>query len=385
MPLLEKAAGSVLSAVGLGGFRQPGVRPSVAFQPDFEGGFQIVEVVQGREMTADAVTLVGSFMPLVPFEFGGTQRIVKDYYAGSSEPTVQVLGPSESDTTIKGRFKTKRFKDTNLKAAAQEYQELVDAIRLRGNLVKITLGEWRRYGFIEEAKFRLFRLTDIEYDIKFSIVGFNAPSGCRFTQNADDDLIRPNKELTNAAAAFLSTYSSIPEEMPRTLVEFFNDQLDGISSAVGLVTDFVTGIVDDVDSAVKGANRALGLIRNARAELSRLSRAVGSIQLTVENLGKDVTGDSFKQAATVKNAQYVQNNLSGMAGLLALLAALRVRFASLINSTPLRRHLVKSGDSLQRLAVQYYNSADSWQAIYDHNKLQSADLIVGAVLEIPRI
>jgi hypothetical protein len=30
-------------------------------------------------------------------------------------------------------------------------------MRLRGNMVKITLGEWRRYGFIEECTFKMNR------------------------------------------------------------------------------------------------------------------------------------------------------------------------------------------------------------------------------------
>src|SRR4051812_9929162 len=78
---------------------------------DFKGGFTFVEIVDGVEQTREAVKLIGNQMPVVPFEFGGSQRITKDYYPGNSEPAVQVLGPKESDVTIHGKLKDKKYRN----------------------------------------------------------------------------------------------------------------------------------------------------------------------------------------------------------------------------------------------------------------------------------
>jgi len=35
--------------------------------------------------------------------------------------------------------------------------------------------------------------------------------------------------------------------------------------------------------------------------------------------------------------------------------------------------------------MKYYNDASHWSDIYDHNKLTSSTLVVGSILEIPKI
>jgi LysM repeat protein len=386
MGIIDTGIGKGLSAIGLSGVTNRSVKPPKGFGPDFPEGLRIIEIIDGRERPLDAITLLGSFMPLIPFEYGGTQQIVKDYYPGNSEPVVQVLGPRENDTTIRGKFKTKRFPDdVGLQFAAREYQELVDAMRLRGNMVKITLGEWRRYGFIEECAFKLNRLSDIEYSIKFSIIGFNPPRNCKFVANPDDDLIAPNKRLTRTAEALLGQMQNYPSTMPRTISEFLNDQISSVASVVNLVTGFVDGALADVENLTASANRAVGLIKNARATISRTGRRIGALQMNISTLGTGVSRRSFKSAAVITNAAHIHKILGGMSTLAALLAALQARYATLTKTVPMKRHLVKQGDTLQRLAMKYYNSSDSWKVIYDHNKLSSTNLVVGSVLEIPKV
>lgn len=385
MGIVNNVAGSALSAVGLGGVTTRTIKPPKGFGPDFPEGLRIVEIVNGKEQTKEAIQLVGSFMPKVPFGFGGTQQVVKDYYPGNSEPVVQVLGPRESDVTISGKFKTKRFKDESLRGAAQEYQELVDAMRIRGNMVKVTLGEWRRYGIVEECQFKLNRLTEIEYEIKFSIIGFNPPTNCKFAGNPDDDLIAPNKELTNKAALALAAMTNYPTTMPRTISEFLDDQISTVSSAVALVTGFVDGALQDIENIEKSANRAVGLIKNARTTISRTGRRIGALSMGVSSLGTGVSANSFKAAARITNAAHIHSIIAGMGSLTALLATLQKRFAALAKTVPLKRHLVVDGETLQKISIRYYNTADNWKKIYDHNRLTSTALTAGTVLEIPKV
>lgn len=382
MGILNNVVAQGLGAVGINTTR-PVANPD-PYGPDFDH-LKIIEIKDGKEQPADQILLIGSFMPHQPFEFGGTQELVREYYPGNPEPTVQVLGPRETDTTIKGRFKTKNLSNPDLRKAALEYQELVDAMRIRGNLVRITLGEWKRYGFIEECRFRLNRLVDIEYEIKFLIVGFNPPTNCKFLDTDDGDLIKPNKEITNRAAAELATARDYPSEMPLTVSELLNEYIGEAAEAIGTVTDFVDGIVEDANQLQGSMNRAIGLIKNARATISRTKRNIGSILFNAGTLGTSFQSEAAKTVAVIRSMDHINKTQATMLSLAALLAFLQAKFARLSRTIPLKRHLVRDGDSLQKLAVKYYNDDFFWDKIYFHNKLRTTKLVVGTILEIPKL
>lgn len=361
------------------------------FGPDFRGGFDVIEIVDGVEKTiADGFgfQLLGSFMPHVPFTFGGTQELKKDYYPGNSDPVVQVLGAREADVTIKGRLYAKRFKTANFREICMEFQRLIDAVRLRGNLLRLTMGDWQRYGYLEEVNFDLKRITDIDYSIKFSIVGFSPPKNCKIVDDIDDNLIAANQELINAAIVAQVDMKNYPDTMPRTLSEFLDDQISVVAEAVSLVTNFISGILNETEALTRSGNRALGLIKNAQSTISVTGRRIGAIQTNIATLGTGFATAPEQLKATIKNTVHFKKIARGKTGLISLqlsLAALAAKYKFFINTVPLKRHLVISGDSLQRLAMKYYSNADLWKNIYNHNKLTTTNLTVGSVLEIPRL
>lgn len=375
-----KALGGIL---GLGANK--GNATPKRYPDDFKEGLILTEVVNGSDRDADKVQLVGRFMPHIPLEYGGSQRLAKEYYPGNSEPTVHILGSQESDTVFKGRFKTGKFKSENesLRDAAVEYQELIDGMRLRGNLVRAELGLWMRFGFIEDVKFRMNRLQDIEYEIKFYVVGFNPPTLDKNTR-ADGNVIIPNKQLITLAAEALASSSDIPESMPTDLADKINGFVNDVAEKVNLVTNFVSAVTSDIEAVTKAANRALGLVKNARAFISSTKRNVAAIGTSLETLGGSFSTEAQKTANTLKNVNHlhtVQRNFSSLA---AQLAAIQASFAIYARSVPQFRHLVRNGDTLQKLAMKYYKNAESWKRIYDHNKLTTTDLVIGSVLEIPK-
>lgn len=378
-----KNAGGIL---GLGANK--GVSDPVSYPEDFPNGLILTEIVNGSERTADQVQLVGRFLPHIPFEFGGSQALAKEYYPGNSEPTVQVLGSREDNITLKGVFKTNKFKpgasgDDSLREAAIEYQELVDAMRLRGNLVRLTLGDFKRYGFLERVRFRLNTKQFIEYEIEFFVVGFNPPTLDKTTRG-DGSVIAPNKEVTNAAATALANAKNFPEEMPQSLVDRLNSLVNDVAEKINLVTNFVSGISSDVNAVVSSANRAIGLIKNARSFISKTKRDVGAISNSISTLGSSFTNEADKTAATLQNVSHLHTIQRDYSSLAVLLAGLQARFQALSQTIPMVRHLVKNGDTLQNLAQKYYQNSELWKSIYDHNKLTSTTLVVGSVLEIPK-
>ena len=351
---------------------------------DFKQGFNMVEIVDGKELSREKVQLLGDSMPHIPFGFGGVQKLVKDYYPGNTEPTVQVLGPRENDITIRGRLKSKNLTASqeqreSFRGFAQELQQLIEAMRIRGNLIRMYMGEFQRFGFLEEANFQMRTIADIDYEIKFSIIGFNPPSDCKVIDRSKNVPFDINKDLIAQVGELQALQGQVPDALPRSLSDQLNDAISDVAGAINLVTGFVDTVLNEVDSIKASISRAEGLIKNARATLSSFQRRVGAFSPT----GGAPTGAGISAGYT--NAAFITSTLSFSFSLTALLAALSTQLQSIALTEPIARHRVQSGDTLQRLAVKFYDDGTQWKEIYDHNKLTSVDLEIGAILEIPRI
>lgn len=386
---------------------------------DFKQGFEIIEVINGKITDfskRERVLFTGDAMPHQPFNYGGTQKIIKDYYPGRSEPTIQVLGPRENNITIKGRFKSKKLKNPqkvtpavtlgpfqtkppaeisgpppggvdDLRPYAQELQELVTAMRIRGNLVRITMGEFQRFGFIEEAKFDMKTIADIDYEITFAIIGVNPPSDCKVLKGVKSVPTKINKELINEANKQFEEALVLPEAFPRSFGDQLRDAIDTVASAVNLVTDFVDTILDEVDDIKSAVKRAEGLVKHARNTIRSQGERIGLLS----PLGGFDPGNPSTYSAGIsdayRTANHIQETLSGFYSLTALLANITSQLSDFIKTEPLARHRIITGDNLQRIATTYYNDSSQWELIFDHNNLDSTDLTarVGEILEIPRL
>lgn len=356
---------------------------------DFKGGFIITPINKdGVEQKADIVRLVADAMPHDSLDFGGEQKLIKNYYPGSSEPTVQVLGPQESDITIRGRFKAKKLKESSdaqfdlelWRKYPQALQEQLDAIRVAGLLVKITLGEeWQRYGFIQQTAFKLKTIADISYELTFLIVGFNQPKDFIIVTKQQTIPYNQNRALAQYIATVQEFQTDVPASMPQSFADQINAAISDVAAAVNLVTGFVDTVLGEVEALKSSVQRALGLIKNARNKISGYQRSIGGQQ--PEAGVPKITSIS---GATL-NAQHVAKVSNGMSQLNALLASLAVQLRNVSLTVPIARHRVKSGDTLQNIAMKYYNDSAQWEKIYDHNKLTSVTLTLGVVLEIPRV
>lgn len=357
---------------------------------DFKKGFEILEFQRGKPLEDDKITLIGDQMPHQPFTFGGSQQLVKDYYPGNSEPTVQVLGAREDDVTIRGRFKAKLFKSGTdkdrreaLRLFATALQEQLDAIRIRGNLVRITMGEWQRFGFIEKTKFDMKTLADIDYEINFMIVGFNPPSDIKTISRTKVIPFDKNKELIAFVAQWEQTSRSVPDSYPKSLAEQLNEAISDVAGAINLVTSFIDNVLNEVDNVKASIARAQGLIQFAKNKLVEYQTRIGGYP---PDAGAP-TGVGIGISQAYLNTMHTHTTLAGAFSLMDFLSFLSEDLKKIAQTEALARHRIQSGDTLQRIAVKYYNDSQQWEEIYEHNKLNTTDLesIVGQVIEIPRI
>lgn len=342
---------------------------------DFPGGFIIEEILSSGQ-TGELVTLMGNMMPKVPFVFGGKQRIKKEHYAGYSEPTLHVLGSEEDDITIKGTFKDKRYKDPEMKNVATEIQQLLDSIRIRGNLVRISMGEFERYAVISQCQFDLRRLSNLDYSITFAIIGFNAPTNARYLQKNKEFPFSINRDLIQAAEDFQAENDNIPDSVPRSIGDQIRELTSTIATAVATVTGFVDNILATAEDVRSSVARAKGLIKYTQGKVNAYKRTVG---------GLDHYDIDHPLTTRYQSAKFYTGGVAAASTLASVLERLRQRLAALRENTPIGRHLVRQGDTLQKIAIKFYGSPDNWRRIYEYNNLQTTDLSAVAILQIPRV
>ncbi len=365
------------------------------YMQDYPEGFIISEYISGKESKDQSgkVTLAGNMKPKQPFIYGGSQRLVKDYYAGNSEPVVHVLGSEESNLTISGRLYCKRYKDTTqeglneYRKVAYEMAKQIDAMRIRGNMVRLNLGTWMRYAFIEKTVFKLKNKSDIIYEISFSIIGFNRPSNYQKIADKADIPIKINHDLIAIANEFQSenTIPNIPSEIPIGIADIINDATNALAGAISTATDYVEAVVSTVEDVSQSINKAVGVIRYAQIACIKFKDRLGRVSINTD-LGPLVTGKvDEKKTKEYTSSSFMFNAQSGANDMASILATMLAQFSAYRETAPLARYRTVEGDSLQKIAVKFYNDASQWEEIYEHNNLDSTELEVGLFLEIPQL
>lgn len=363
---------------------------------DFPGGFQIIEYVDGSPQDGTngkpdtRIILAGNMLPMQPFSWDGEQRLNKEYYPGNPEPAVQVLGGKEGDLLIHGRFKDKRLKDPDLYGAAYQYAEAVDAMRKRGNLVKFGMhgqaGDWIRYGFIEKSGFKMNKQSWIDYDISFLVVSDKQPKNNYFVEQDKNTPQAANQDLINKVAAFQQKYSAIPTSMPQSIGDVLNGLISDVATNINLVTNFVNTILTVGEDIAKSANRALGLIKNARTSIYHFQQRADNLKHSFTGLSANNSIPPNVQTTNAYiNIAQILGTIVTVSTMQVSLARMRTQFEAISKTLPLARHRVVQGETLQKVSIKHYGVPDNWKVIYDHNQLQTVQLTQGQLLEIPKV
>lgn len=353
---------------------------------DFPEGFRITEIINGKPDNSNTLSLLGTFMPKDTFDHGKAQRVQKEWYAGSKHPSIQVLGGKEDDVSIKGCFDEKFLKDLTLSGAAEEYKKRIEQIVDRGNIVLIQLGDyWKRYCILEDANFKMHHLKKIDYEIKINIIGTALPKNYYFVDGSEIETKAPRADLIAKTAAHLKLLESKPTSMPVTVSDLINSTISDVAGKVKIVTDFVNGVLDDAEKITDATYRAVGLITNARSFIAKSNRRLGSVGAKASVLAPTLQSELDKTKAVIENLAFIHSVKTSNKSMNKSLVDLQNKFNSFIKTLPLKRHLVIDGDSLQKISIKYYGTADHWKDIMDFNKLSVANLTIGSVLNIPRI
>lgn len=343
------------------------VRPN-----DYAEGF-LIEQVTGKKRS---LKLVGTDMPHQPFEYGGKSKRATQWYPGNSEPTIQILGSEEKTITIRGRFYSKRYNDETLYAVPKALADTFQQMEREGELIKITLGEWRRWCVLAETSFKEKSKSDIEYEISFEIISDKPPTNCYQLTDTKEETFQDNADLLAEAADLQANYSG-QSDIDQSFADKLTQYVDDVATAVASVNSFVNTLLTQAENIEQGITRAIGLIKVARRNIANMIRRVGALSYAVSGSG-GITRQ-FKSVSSSANA------ISSASSIMAILAKMQQQFEAIRKTLPKARYKVQSGDTLQRISIKYYGTPNSWDKIYDHNKLTTTALTRGTVLEIPNL
>jgi nucleoid-associated protein YgaU len=245
-----------------------------------------------------------------------------------------------------------------------------------GELIKITLGEWRRWCVLAETSFKEKSKSDIEYEISFEIISDKPPTNCYQLTDTKEETFQDNADLLAEAADLQANYSG-QSDIDQSFADKLTQYVDDVATAVASVNSFVNTLLTQAENIEQGITRAIGLIKVARRNIANMIRRVGALSYAVSGSG-GITRQ-FKSVSSSANA------ISSASSIMAILAKMQQQFEAIRKTLPKARYKVQSGDTLQRISIKYYGTPNSWDKIYDHNKLTTTALTRGTVLEIPNL
>lgn len=379
-----------ISAVINPHFGQPAITPALRAD-DFPGGFKILEYISGEAQYGfnpaySPIRLTGNMMPMQPYPWDQEARLIKERYPGNNEAAVQHLGTSYGDLVIRGRFKDKKYKtESGLYGVSYQIVQSLEAMQERGNVLQFGLegsaGSWIRYGYLEKVSFKMNKISWIDYELTFFVVGRSLPRNAYFAAKENQLPSTVNQQLIDLANA---SFSPAPTKMPQTLAEKMNGLINGVAKNIALVTGFVQNVLTAAQDVQASAQRALGLVKNLQTSLASFRRQIGAITNSTSVYSQ--SGNPASRATdTYSNLAYVHEMSAQTHAISAQVAKLKANLQTLAFTVPLARYLVRKGDTLQGISVKFYGVSDNWAAIQTHNNLQSTILVEATVLEIPKV
>lgn len=208
--------------------------------------FTIEEVTGPDRFT---VSLTSYALPIGEYELRGTMRAEFCHYPGNPDATVQVLGATEEPTTVGGKW-SDRFLGGGSRifllddvpiTTARSAAHLIDSIRRKGQLLKVTWDETIRYGVMTEFVQRWERSQDVVWEMTF---GWVSQDRQRVLSPIVSHVNSPDDVVTQVGAQIESTIRQ--------------------NSSGGIVADTMAAAQGPVSDIRRGLSRAAAL--NAQAQ-----------------------------------------------------------------------------------------------------------------------
>lgn len=374
----------------------------------------VIREVTGLKRT---ITLTSWCLPTRPVPLTQRQRMKITYYPGATEATAQVFGPHHTDGIFKGVFLARYMGEEGARCfvlTSDGREEVVltperaraiftDICRSGQELiVEWGVGDYRviQRGICRAVTFHEHAPQRIEWEAEFEWIA-DTEQRARLSlppvppderglldrlRDLRDAVLAVEEDLSEAYAEYIdSTIRQIdslirdvegiglkalelagkPAHMARAIAQVAANVLQAVvdiqAGAIGLVASY------------REAGRAFASLGHGNLAFLPLSSSAGGKAFVDHSAGAqaDAAAKSAALHAAVRKARYEA-------------VEIRERAKAWIEPDYIALHEVCDGESLRRIAVRYYGTADRWQDIANANDLTSDILTAGMVLLIPR-
>jgi len=342
--------------------------------------FEIVETTGSQR----SVILRDRALPYRPVGWPGEQKYEKTVYPGNPVATIQVLGPDELETQIRGTWKTRYIAEmvtlwgfddiatSDDDITAEIMEQVFTRIRRAGNEVEVRWEGMIRRGIMSKFDPSYQRVEDVEWTATFvwSQIGDRPAPRAASAENETQELAAAQVDLDDV----MSRIPPILLPLVSNPAEVYADAIRTEVLSVITRVAAMTGIPDVPFEDWQGLAAAVAAV---------LEQGTGFRQLVIDGSIEDlVATDDIVDRLLI-------GRWRGDAGESILdVIAEAVRSRDTVRDRVAMRYLavvvIKQNQSLRDLAREHYGDPDDWTVIADANGLVTSDPPVGTIVYIPR-
>jgi len=327
-------------------------------------------------------------LPYRPLTLKGTQRHEITWYPGNPVATLQVLGPTEEDTSLSGVWKDVFIRGSDFAtldgrnlADAKAVIDAVDQMRRRGRKIRVTWDEIIREGIISDFTQTWDRRQDIAWSITFAWVGRGDPD------------VAPTLSPTVTVSDIASKTSSVLAELTLDLVvlpyaaspsmlDRLNAGLDKLRARQQELLDVTTQVLNRAIAPIDGARRAASTLLNMAGDALAMAQTIeANVAFSLRSAALPIrftAGLALQAAATSRRA------LQNLKALRFLALERQSKLTTQVEGDVLSQLLGTDGDDLRKVAQTMFGDSADWRVIAVFNNVRTARISAGQKINIPR-
>ena len=372
----------------------------------------------------DWLYLLSRALPYRPVTFTGKQRAEFTWYPGSPIATAQMLGPEESAITLKGFWKDRFLPEDNGAAyyddqpvsTVRDLTTIVDGMRRRGQLYKLTWDNLVRVGHITSFTQMWHNAHDCEWELEFTPIS----QGDEETPVVLKNLPNVADYYQQTAAAVLTARTNLRVQVPLPTQDALNSSLTGLPDAffqrMEIVADFidltaslgptVAGIISELDDALlalqNNAYNAAASVYDLTQTGPNAGRRIAA--LSAQNIAQakrtylTVCDVSWTSVFNVAPADPSTVNVGSQVSMRAYQRRVRnstrdlayqqgtqaAEILATLNPELKAAFVAPQNMDLRDVSTQFYGAPDDWRMLLVFNKLDSSRLTAGTLIWVPQ-
>lgn len=356
-------------------------------------------------------------LPYRPFELGGTQRNVIEWYPGSPIGTLQVFGAKEEQTTINGMWKdafltsptrgtapaeldsstTEQVDGEDVSGVASEalttardLVKAIDSIRRCGQEVEVSWLDQVRRGILERFTAKFHTGHDVEWEAMFSWTSQGeSHDDVKMVDDTASDLGDIPNKVQGLLARILSTAADVIQQADDRSSDVLN-KFNTLSAKIADLSDELTDAVVNVSQALSTPNE---ILKRVAGILDGIKLEADDMVSLLEDQVDPLTLDSGR-ASIISSLQRnfgvtlgiradARERSAAAAELRSLAAQQQNALLTRVTSTIINTFQARDGQDLRQVALEFYGTSDAWRGLMVYNNLRSSGLRAGQVVFVP--